>query len=228
MSVRVKCALALVGMFATIPQMASAAEYRVTYSGTITDGSDADNTFGLFGQSLEGLGLRADLTYTTSVPGTRTSSPTSDEVAGGDAFGTAAVISSAVFTVGSASFTFSPSYYGDLYTSSDFISAYGFDVFGNSLQTYIFPDSKGEISLQTPFSSTGIGDKGGASTQFSYFIAGNDTLDFNASSIMIAAIPEPATWAMMLVGFAAIGLAMRRRDKKIGTLVPLANSFSDK
>jgi hypothetical protein len=28
-------------------------------------------------------------------------------------------------------------------------------------------------------------------------------------------VPEPATWAMMLVGFAGIGLAMRRRNKPV-------------
>ena len=28
------------------------------------------------------------------------------------------------------------------------------------------------------------------------------------------AVPEPATWAMMLLGFGGIGMAMRRRRKK--------------
>jgi len=30
-------------------------------------------------------------------------------------------------------------------------------------------------------------------------------------SISVAAVPEPATWAMMLLGFGAIGFTMRRR-----------------
>ena len=33
----------------------------------------------------------------------------------------------------------------------------------------------------------------------------------NASSSLVAAVPEPASWAMLLLGFAAIGFAMRRR-----------------
>ena len=33
----------------------------------------------------------------------------------------------------------------------------------------------------------------------------------NATSSLVAPVPEPATWAMMLFGFGAIGFAMRRR-----------------
>ena len=35
----------------------------------------------------------------------------------------------------------------------------------------------------------------------------------NATSSPVAAVPEPTTWAMMLLGFAAIGFAMRRRPR---------------
>jgi hypothetical protein len=38
-----------------------------------------------------------------------------------------------------------------------------------------------------------------------------DGVSFAASDI--AAVPEPASWAMMLLGFGAIGLTMRRRRK---------------
>lgn len=39
---------------------------------------------------------------------------------------------------------------------------------------------------------------------------GNGTL--NISSVQ-AAVPEPASWAMMIMGFGVVGLAMRRRQK---------------
>jgi len=29
----------------------------------------------------------------------------------------------------------------------------------------------------------------------------------------VGAVPEPATWAMMLLGFGAVGFAMRRRQR---------------
>ena len=36
------------------------------------------------------------------------------------------------------------------------------------------------------------------------------------------AVPEPATWAMMLLGFGGIGMALRRRRKASGRLVQIA------
>jgi hypothetical protein len=36
-------------------------------------------------------------------------------------------------------------------------------------------------------------------------------------SLNFAAVPEPGTWAMMLLGFAATGLALRRRPNLLGT-----------
>jgi opacity protein-like surface antigen len=39
--------------------------------------------------------------------------------------------------------------------------------------------------------------------------AGNN--DISGNAVFIQAVPEAATWAMMLIGFAGIGLAMRRR-----------------
>ena len=53
----------------------------------------------------------------------------------------------------------------------------------------------------------------GATYRFSYtgsFPTGGGSISGNAS---FYAVPEPATWAMMLVGFAGIGLAMRRKRR---------------
>ncbi|MES2291037.1 MAG: PEPxxWA-CTERM sorting domain-containing protein [Pseudomonadota bacterium] len=41
-------------------------------------------------------------------------------------------------------------------------------------------------------------------------VSGSSSLRISAAT---AAVPEPATWAMMLVGFGSIGYAMRRRAK---------------
>ena len=44
--------------------------------------------------------------------------------------------------------------------------------------------------------------------------AGGATLSGNASFYQ-AAVPEPATWALMLIGFGGIGMAMRRRRRPV-------------
>ena len=40
---------------------------------------------------------------------------------------------------------------------------------------------------------------------------GGGTVSGNASFLQSSAVPEPATWALMLIGFGGIGFAMRRR-----------------
>lgn len=46
------------------------------------------------------------------------------------------------------------------------------------------------------------------------FLAGPATLTISRASV-VAAVPEPATWAMMLLGFGAIGFSVRRRRSTV-------------
>jgi hypothetical protein len=43
-----------------------------------------------------------------------------------------------------------------------------------------------------------------------------DDVSFGGSAGVVTAAPEPATWAMMLIGFGAAGLAMRRAPRRAG------------
>ncbi len=53
----------------------------------------------------------------------------------------------------------------------------------------------------------------GSTTTTLAFFSGNDTASGPAlDNVSVTAVPEPATWAMMLVGFGAIGGTMRRRS----------------
>lgn len=48
------------------------------------------------------------------------------------------------------------------------------------------------------------------------FTAGPATLTITRAAV--AAVPEPGTWAMMLIGFGAMGVSLRRRDRTEGLL----------
>jgi hypothetical protein len=48
--------------------------------------------------------------------------------------------------------------------------------------------------------------------------AGNPTglrVEFTGSDVTAAAVPEPASWAMMIGGFGLVGAAMRRRERSV-------------
>ena len=47
-------------------------------------------------------------------------------------------------------------------------------------------------------------------------------LAFFGSRITTPAVPEPGTWAMMLIGFGAAGAAMRRRKRRGGEMLQVA------
>ena len=48
---------------------------------------------------------------------------------------------------------------------------------------------------------------------FLFSAQGTTATSFSATTIALSAVPEPATWAMMLFGFGTIGGALRRRPK---------------
>lgn len=61
---------------------------------------------------------------------------------------------------------------------------------------------------------------GNANIAFNYTAGGVTAADFVVDRVYaIAAVPEPSTWAMMCLGFAAVGFAARRRSKVAGRVV---------
>jgi hypothetical protein len=48
---------------------------------------------------------------------------------------------------------------------------------------------------------------------FLFSAQGTTATSFSATTIALSAVPEPATWAMMLIGLGAIGGTLRRRQK---------------
>jgi hypothetical protein len=54
---------------------------------------------------------------------------------------------------------------------------------------------------------------GSDASNFSYLRLTSTSNAFEIDDLLIGAVPEPATWALMLLGFAGISMAMRRRRK---------------
>ena len=60
---------------------------------------------------------------------------------------------------------------------------------------------------------------GGSTWTSGYFCGGNgDCLNSVSFSLFGSAVPEPATWALMLIGVGGIGVAMRRRARTAAVL----------
>jgi hypothetical protein len=55
------------------------------------------------------------------------------------------------------------------------------------------------------------GDFGGGAIYGAAVTDGETVLDYTENPVALAAVPEPATWALMLAGFGLVGAAMRRR-----------------
>ena len=96
--------------------------------------------------------------------------------------------------------------------------------YGGATYSYIVNGVAGSITVPVAKSTTFLGftsTSGPVSVAFSVaggsgFGGANIELDvpqFIAGDAIMGAVPEPATWAMMLLGFGGIGVAMRRRPK---------------
>lgn len=67
------------------------------------------------------------------------------------------------------------------------------------------------LSAVSRFSQTVLGSFSAEAIKNSGVTPG--TLTFNVGSVGTPSVPEPATWAMMMIGLGAIGVSMRRRPR---------------
>jgi len=54
-----------------------------------------------------------------------------------------------------------------------------------------------------------------ASSKITKIVFGSDTNAFELDNVTVSAVPEPATWAMLVIGFGLVGAATRRRTSMI-------------
>lgn len=121
---------------------------------------------------------------------------------------------------------------GTTTTFSTIFSLAGFDALNATLSGQVLFDDTGEIYLNNNLlgSYAGFNSLAPFGTNQNFFNAGANTLSFvlhngggpeafqvagltvTAERTAVAAVPETATWAMMLAGFGMIGFAARRRQ----------------
>ena len=65
-------------------------------------------------------------------------------------------------------------------------------------------------------------DLGSSTTNTITLSSGQGSSNAQIFATGVAGVPEPATWAMMLLGFGGIGMAMRRRRSNEGRLLQIA------
>ena len=215
----------LLGAIATgVATQALAAIVDVTYTGTISSGYDQYNTWGTGNHDLTGDSFRLVFTVDTSIGYRSTDNSPSlvyDEIYGGSAYPISSPVS-AVLTIGGNSMIVPgpfASYAGNVQQLAPVYSSTSEQVFGSSNSNYIVAyaytdNSLFPGSLTTPFD---VAITGGITT-YGYFTLSDvdplSTYGYLDITNVSSAVPEPSTWAMLLLGFAGIGFMAYRRKSK--------------
>jgi hypothetical protein len=196
-----------------------------TYTGTVV-GTDYAGYFGSAGSDLSNANFTATYVFDTNRAGSTHNSGMVTDTYG---FNLSSPAISASLTINGRPLTFTTNglYYSELLVqnlaSGHFQSfAQVHSISGADLTNYIYtndPNAPHNLSLlTTPFSYTlntqSIYDN---STEFQY---GSDDLTLFSTAVALTdAVPEPSTWAMMILGFAGVGFMAYRRKSKPALMV---------
>jgi len=221
---------------------AAAAPTTVTVTGTVMNGYDPVGTFGTAGADLAGKAFSAIFTVESKPDSTLTSTATSAYLYGR---GAASPVSAAL-TIGSGTYNFAGSFSGTA-RASDAAGKGGTDMIyymaedtdlsllppDNTL-FYVFFDSLSNLLSRPDYTAfdtvrPGPADAGQgqarianydpATGKFGQSTIANLSIDTIRADVA-SPVPEPATWAMMVAGFAMAGVALRRR--RVDALVRFA------
>jgi hypothetical protein len=227
MNIKLVSVIAGVAMLGGVSQ-AAAAIMDVTYTGTVSSGTDYLGVFGTAGANLTGSSWVATYTYDTSL-GYLSSSSSLYQLYGGSAYyyaPTSPVLSSMV-TINGVGKAVDASYSGQVYGSNNGSVSQQFHTAENSSSGQFEKLNNGiynyngslPASITTPFTHTVnssdayhlgyYNSKNG--TVYDYISANLETLTVSEH---VAAVPEPSTWAMMLLGFAGVSFAAYRKKKR--------------
>ena len=216
-------ALACAALGALLSTSAFADIVTETYTGTVSNGLDATGLFGSKNADLSGLTYTATYVFDTAVPGAAHNSPGATFFTYGGGVNTPAV--SAAMTINGHTFTTnglghaeldaSNMSSGSFQTYAQANAAFG-SQFDNFLETQD-PAAPYPTSLSSPFTYTYLAV--GTSSAYGTFKIGLDQLFLSPTTVTLtAAVPEPSTWAMMILGLAGVGFMTCRRKNQTAAL----------
>lgn len=207
---------------------ASAAEYLITYTGTVASGTDGAGLFGGSGADLTGQSLVARFTLTDSTPG---AIATDDGIVAETRGWAPSSPLKATLTIGGVgSYSFGDDYGTTTHVNGLGVPSYGFDQIYHYTSTDLDYLNAYVVSYVNDFVATSSNtailyyDVQPTDTSFGTFYlfregVGDSYGQFIVSNVTIAeaaeAVPEPATWVMMIAGFGFVGAAARRQRIRV-------------
>lgn len=213
-------------VLALISTSASAGIVTETWTGTVSSGVDNAGFFG--GTNLTGAAFTATYAFDTNISGV-VNNPPGFFIEGGAAStsGRLSPAISASLLINGQTFNVpnvNPSDFLSELSAVNLNAVTPFQAFAvvvpgsdrSELQNSIFtqdPNAPVLTSLATPFTYTYV--PVGNSGNLSSFVFGLDNLTLANNTVTLTdAVPEPSTWAMLLLGFAGLGFMAYRRKAK--------------
>jgi PEP-CTERM motif len=214
---------------------ASATLIDVIYKGVVSNGGSSPDEIGLFGPAgadLTGDAFVATFNMDTS-KGTNASTPTENYIYGGALYTTESPMIKATLEINGKSATIDGSYNGSVQSFLGYPgvanqqSHYVADANGNSLLLYVADANSASVG-KIPFTidipldfNFGSSEFGGL---FAQFHSGGlaTALDLSSTELIYqypstdgggGAVPEPSTWALMVMGFVGLSAFSYRRTR---------------
>ena len=235
MKSNLKGVVAALAFFGLIPPALPDIVY-INYAGTIVDGYDQTGIFGAPGASLAGDAYTTSYVFDTSI-GTRSTNQFVDSDLGGIGYAQPSPSLGAVLTINGISVGISGVGAGDFHvvdfgdhsgTSTPLLSDTGYG-FIRRVDNAMFDASHTiPISLDAPFNySDPSGNAGhgefiinvlnpnGGNLIYTWASLDPTSVTVTNPSFITYSVPEPSTWAMMLIGFAGLGFVIQRSRRRM-------------
>jgi hypothetical protein len=213
---------------------AAASTWVATYKGFVDGGYDTTGVFGTAERYLDGLAFTATFTYDTEAPLGVVSPAADGEIGLG-------IVLDSTLEVGGSTFTFGSGFGNHIETYSDgpfgaFGPGYVFHQVTAAFSIPGFFSFNDELTLagggataaflgQAVAETSLVEPNSGGSTAFlGYFQIDENSIfgvnsaygylrpeSYSVAEVPSGGVPEPATWALMILGFGAAGAGLRRR-----------------